>query len=504
MGKLFRVNDNLFYVKNPYAEKNVFLKTTPESVPLPDYQDFIRQLPVPVWDGHDDAIACYNKTWNIAFKNLKRANGEAGFVSNYIDTAFNGYLFMWDSSFITMFGRYGSRGFDFQKTLDNFYSHQHKDGFICREICESAPGEQFTRDDPASTGPNIMPWSEWEYFCSTGDIERLGKVFDPLCAYHKWLQLNRSWPDGGYFSCGLACGMDNQPRQPEGYEDHSSHGHMTWIDTCAQQLLSAKILIKMADRLGRTNEVGWLESEAGMLYDIINRKMWDGKTGFYYDVFRDGSVSGIKTIGAYWTLVAGAVPEKNLASFVSHLENETEFRRPHRIPSLSADNANYRENGGYWRGGVWAPTNYMVLKGLEMYGFHRLAYEIAFNNLDNVVKVFNDTGTLWENYAPEAAVPGKPARRDFVGWTGLVPIAMLFEYVFGIHPDAMKNHIEWHINRTEKHGVRRYPLGSGTLDLICEARRSDKEPPKVSVISDIPVTVDIAWDGGKETIVSGK
>ena len=203
VGKLFRVNDNLFYVKNPYVAGNKFIKAEPDASPLPEYSDFLRQLPQPVWEGHDDAVSCYHKTWEIAFRNIKKANNDAGFVSNFIDSAFNGYLFMWDSSFITMFGRYGRHGFDFQKTLDNFYSHQHRDGFICREICESTPGEQFARDDPASTGPNILPWSEWEYFNSTGDLERLGKVFDPLCAYHRWLQLNRSWPDGdtGLRSC---------------------------------------------------------------------------------------------------------------------------------------------------------------------------------------------------------------------------------------------------------------------------------------------------------------
>jgi len=245
MGKLFKVNDNLFYVKNPQVNNNIFLKIEPQDSELPEYDKIADKLPRPIWDGHEDAIACYNKVWKIAFGNLRKANKEAGFVSNFIDTAFNGYLFMWDSSFILMFAKYGSGIFNFQKTLDNFYSHQHKDGFICREICEKQTGEQFARDDPASTGPNIMPWSEWEYFTSTGDIERLGNIFDPLCAYHKWLQLNRSWPNGGYWSCGLACGMDNQPRQPEGYDHKLSHGHMTWIDTCAQQLLSAKILIEM-------------------------------------------------------------------------------------------------------------------------------------------------------------------------------------------------------------------------------------------------------------------
>lgn len=249
------------YAKNQYVEKNPFLHMPPEEKPLPVYGEIKDKLPKPIWEGHADAIACYYKTWEIAFRNLRTPNGEAGFVSNFIDTAFNGYLFMWDSSFIVMFGRYASHIFNFQKTLDNFYSHQHRDGFICREICETQNGEQFHRDDPASTGPNIMPWSEWEYYQITGDKERLDKIFYPLLAYHKWLQLNHTWRDGSYWSTGLACGMDNQPRVQNGYSHLTSHGHAIWVDTCIHMVMSGKILIEIGKITGHEEDTQWLSEE---------------------------------------------------------------------------------------------------------------------------------------------------------------------------------------------------------------------------------------------------
>ncbi len=495
-----QVNGNLCYVENPQVLKNTFINQEPQTDKLPKYDEIKDQLPRPVWDSHEDAINCYNKTWEIAFKNLRPANPETGFVSNFIDTAFNGYLFMWDSSFIVMFGKYASRIFDFQRTLDNMYSHQHKDGFICREICEEAKGEQWTRDDPASTGPNIMPWSEWEYYLSTGDIERLKRVFDPLCAYHMWLQLNRSWPDGSYWSCGFACGMDNQLRADPKYHCLFSHGFMSWIDTCAQQYLSANILIKMAEVLGREDEVQWLREEAKLLGDTINNTMWDEEKAYYFDKYRDGSLSKVKSVASYWTLIADLVPEERLDRFVAHLDNENEFKRPNRIPTISADDAQYnRETGGYWRGGVWAPTNYMILKGLEKHGYHRLAYEIACDYVKNVVEVFNETGTVFENYAPEKASKGE-ARPDFVGWTGLAPISIMFEYIFGIKPNARERRITWHVNRTERHGIEQYPLGDATVDLICEARGSEDEKPVITVKSDKPVTVEVIWNGTSEII----
>lgn len=60
----------------------------------------------------------------------------------------------------------------------------------------------------------------------------------------------------------------------------------------------------------------------------------------------------------------------------------------------------------------------MVLKGLEKVGKYRMAYEIAENHLRNVVEVFRNTGTVWENYAArESRAPETPAKSDFVGWT---------------------------------------------------------------------------------------
>ncbi len=76
---------------------------------------------------------------------------------------------------------------------------------------------------------------------------------------------------------------------------------------------------------------------------------------------REGAgLSSVKTIGAYWALLAGVVPPERLARFVGHLDNEAEFKTPHRVPSLSRDHPHFSEYGHYWLGSVWPPTNYMV------------------------------------------------------------------------------------------------------------------------------------------------
>jgi len=489
------------HVRNRLVDENIFLTLPREEASLPEFGSSKHLLPSPRWHGHGRIIDCYWKAWEIAFRNLRQPPPQSPLIANFIDTAFNHCTFMWDSAFMTMFGRYGSRAFSFQRTLDNFYTRQHADGFICREIAVNDGTERFERFDPSSTGPNLMPWAEWEYYLHFRDKRRLAGVFPVLLAYTGWLRSYRTWPDGSYWSSGWGCGMDNQPRLPRGYHVSFDHGHMSWIDTTLQQIFANKLLTWMADELGRGDEASELRAETERLIEFANRKMWDDRTAFYYDRFRDGGLSQTKTIGAYWALLAEAVPKERLDPFIQHLRNAGEFARPHRVPTLSADDPAYDGKGGYWRGAVWAPTNYMVLRGLAAAGEHDLAHEIGLNHIENVGKVFDATGTLWENYAPESASPGEPAMKDFVGWAGLIPISILFETVFGLRPEVGRNELTWNVRLLDEHGVDRYPFGpDATLDLRCASRKSPAEEPVINATATQAVKLVVKWKGGTKTI----
>jgi hypothetical protein len=482
------------YVKNALVSENIFRMKTPDTDDLPVFSDIRDRLPSPFWAGHDTAIDCYWKVWETAFRNLRKPTQANGFVSNYIDTAYNDNIFMWDSAFICLFARYGSRAFNFQRTFDNFYAKQHQDGFICREIRASDGSDCFHRYDPVSTGPNVIPWAEWEYFRNIGDTERLDQIFPVLSAYYQWLKLNRTWPDGSYWSSGWGTGMDNLPRVESKYNMIYSHGHMVWLDACLQQIFSAKLLLKMGLVLERWQEIEEIEDEIAFLTSFVNNNLWDGKVSYYFDRFAGGKLSGVKNIGAYWALVAGIVPEENLEPFISHLGVKSEFNRHHRIPSLSHDHPGYKANGRYWQGGVWNPTNYMVLKGLEMYGKDKLAFEIAMNHLENVINVFEKTGTVWEYYAPESADPGFMARPDFVGWGGVPPVAVLLEFILGITADVPEKTLTWNINLTEAHGIDNYPFGSdGLMSLHCLERKTTDEMPRIEIRTNVPVKVLLRW-----------
>jgi hypothetical protein len=488
------------YIKNVFVAENEYRNMLPEIIASPGFEQSRSILPEPFWKGNDTAVDMYWKTWEIAFRNIKNPAKENGFINSYIDTAYNGNIFMWDSAFITMFARYGQRAYPFQRTLDNFYAKQHPDGFICREIWGESGEDCFHRYDPVSTGPNIIPWSEMEYFQHFADWDRVHKIFPVLSGYYQWLKLNRTWQDGSYWSSGWGTGMDNQPRLKREYNPIFSHGHMTWLDANLQQLFIGKILIDFGFFVERWQEIEDIEDENKFLKKYIREKLWNPETAFFYDRYADGSRGNFMGIGAYWALWSDLLEKSEMDAFVAHLKNKETFFRHHPVPSMPANHEKYQEEGRYWQGGVWAPTNFMLLSGLKNKGYTGLAFELGMRHHQVVAEVFQKTGTFWEYYAPEASEPGLLARPDFVGWTGLVPVAVLFEIIFGLKASALKKTLQWDVMLTDEHGIDRYPVGSdGMLNLKCTARTSAAQKPTVEIDSNVELKLLLTWEGGTST-----
>lgn len=489
------------YVKNVFVAENEFRTKTPVKTVPGTFEQAKKILPSPVWKGHEKEIEMYWHAWQIAIRNICQPKDGSGFVSSYLDVAYNGNIFMWDTAFMMMFARYGYRFFPFQNSLDNFYAKQHPDGFICREI-RADGSDCFERYDPTSTGPNLLPWVELAYFKQFGDIDRLHAIFPALCAYAKWWKLNRTWPNGTYWTSGWGTGMDNMPRVKSEYNPIYSHGHMEWLDANLQQYLVDYSLLQIGFYIERWQEIEDMEDEMKFLKAHVGTKMWSDEDNFLHDRYADGSLCDTKGISAFWALQTDVLDKEKLDKLVAHLENDVEFARTHRVPSLSADHPKYNAAGRYWQGGVWPGANYMVIDGLWRQGYHKLCREVARNHYDCVFNVWKDTGTFWEYYAPETKEPGFMARKDFVGWTGLPPIAVFIEYVLGIKSDYSEKTVEWDITNLEEHGIDRYPFGpDASISLKVAARKSPEDTPIINVETSEPFKLVVLWGNGKSSTV---
>ena len=116
---------------------------------------------------------------------------------------------------------------------------------------------------------------------------------------------------------------------------------MVWLDTNLQQMLVDESLLNIGFYIERWQEIEDMEDEMKRLRAYVNEHLWDERTAFLYDRYGDGMLCTTKGIGAFWALQADALDKERLDRMVAHLSDTTEFDRPHRVPSLSADHPKY-------------------------------------------------------------------------------------------------------------------------------------------------------------------
>jgi hypothetical protein len=504
------------------AERGMYFeKKSYAPAPLPVFSETQLRLPSPIYDENPQFLKLYWKAWEIAFRNFHEPAPNSGFVSQFIDAAFNDNIFLWDTAFMTMFCNVASPLVPGIGSLDNFYAKQHPTGEICREIqrksgldfsywVNSGDTTLFTRwgwDFPpaqqlqvryvghATPIPNprltldalnhpILAWAELESYAVTGDSGRLRRAWEPLVHYYRAFQKYLLQGNGLYITDWAS--MDNSPRNADLLDGG------TGVDVSSEMVLFARHLSTIASILGKKSESRSLAREADELAGRINTLMWNPKQGFYYDLKIDGEYSTVKTVAAYWTLLARVASPAQARLLMNHLKNPKTFGRLDPVPTCAADEPGYLSTGGYWRGAVWAPTNTMVIRGLENYGYNDLARSIALKHLQITANVFEKTGTIWENYAPDSENPGRNTdsslvNKDFVGWSGIGPILYLLEYSVGLKPDAPANKLTWRIHSTHRVGCERYRFNGHVATLV--AQPTGRGSMSISVESDGPFTL---------------
>ena len=481
------------------------------------------RLPRPIVTDHPEWVALYDLAWRLAAQNRRHSRGRWHMDAAW-DPARN-FQWVWDTCFMALYCRYAPDQFPGVESLDNFYELQRDDGYISMTYDLNTGAETW----PDRINPPLFAWVEDEYYRSTGDASRLPRVLPHLERLMGWIDAHRrtkphrrlhavDGPDAGrgesrerfqlyYFrDCGSS-GMDDSPRTPREAEAGQFYD---WIDLSCQMALSFRRLARLHTVLGQTERAAHWAQRADEVGALINAELWCPRTRFYHDRMLPKNFVAHKTAAGFWPMLAEICPPERVAALVAHLRNRREFNRPTPVPSLSADDLNYDPRGTYWVGGVWAPTNYMVTRGLALVGRGDEAHRIATAYLGALARTCHAVAphTLWEAYSPESDAPALAAyteqrvKPDFVGWTGIGPIAMLLENIIGIDAHAAARTVTWDLRLTGEHGVERLVVGPGgqRADLRCAARASARAGADVTVRCDGPLRLILRR--GRHTITT--
>jgi len=390
----------------------------------------------------------YAHALSLAKRNIRGGENEPVFKRPYVDAAFNGDIFLWDTCFIACYAKFHMDELPIANALDNFYALQDTDGYICRQYTRSGQ-PMWPKSHPVSINPPLLAFAELELYGHTQDIARLAQVYPALKRNFEYLV--RAWQQDDDLFCNDAfgSGMDNIPRYPDGWQDDGKgikranlHPELyvydglspLWniqgraVDMSAQMALLANHLIEIAQLTHHTADVAGYRKFHAKTKAAINALCWNEADGFYYDLGYGKQIRR-KHVGMFWTLLADIVPDERLQPMLRHLTDPRQFWRAFPVASFPADETGFSPEGGYWLGSVWTPTNYMIIKGLQRCGQSLLATELARHYYWCVAQVYKDTRTFWENYAPDALRQGSQAKADFCGWTAIAPITLRNEFI---------------------------------------------------------------------------
>lgn len=481
-------------------------------------------IPIPVYSEHPEYLDLYMKAWEIAFNHIKNIPGMP--QNPYMDEAFcETQVWIWDSCFMSLFCKYAREVFPGVETLNNFYEVLYCGKRLPEVIppenepdwTGAKPGVPYEIKVHIADNPPLFAWAEYENALMSGDEEYIKELLYEkkfLQKHYEWIEgLKCSYiPDGvlnptclisekdGYKWEGGRSGMDNTPRGRTGEHavgQRPNNPDMLWIDAICQQALSAKMISKLFDIVGDSENASVWEKLFEEKKDKVNSLYWDEKDSFYYDIdCNTHDFYKIMSIASFWTMTSEIAPQERAKELVKKLTDPEIFSGFTAFRSLSKKDNDYSSKGLYWRGSVWLPTAFATLKGLVNYGYFAEAHKEAKKLLQQMYKTYTDfePHTIWECYSPEEYKPATTetfkdelVRKDFCGWSALGPISIYIEHVLGFHtvnafdklvkwakPDGFKGEI----------GIKNLRFGDVVTDIVADGN-------KVSVSSNGDYTLEI-------------
>ncbi|MDZ7744709.1 MAG: trehalase family glycosidase [Candidatus Saccharibacteria bacterium] len=168
---------------------------------------------------------------------------------------------------------------------------------------------------------------------------------------------------------------------------------------------------------------------------VMNKLMWSDLRGLYYDYnYVKKRRGGVASLASFYPMWAGMVDKKRAVDMVGSL---TRFESKGGLATTDAQPSNQFMPGSVptqWaHPNGWAPLHYIVVKGLQRYGYDDDARRIANKWLHTNLNWYNKHGVFLEKY--NVVQPHKPPLKGLYptqtgfGWSNAVFERLCQEYV---------------------------------------------------------------------------
>ena len=190
-----------------------------------------------------------------------------------------------------------------------------------------------------------------------------------------------------------------------------------------------------AKELGQSNEAGKWERLAAKRKREMHKTMWHTRRGFYFDYnYNKGQAGDVWSLAGYYTMWAGLASKEQAAVMVRNLPKFEHDGGLSTTTKPLIDMSLFGSLKAQWSfPNGWAPLHYIVIEGLENYGYHQEAERIARKWIQTNLYWFEQHGVFLEKY--NVVKPHKhpvegvyPSQTGF-GWTNAIFVALCQKYL---------------------------------------------------------------------------
>ena len=164
-----------------------------------------------------------------------------------------------------------------------------------------------------------------------------------------------------------------------------------YVDLNSNLYVYEKNFAYFAECLENGEEQKWYDA-AERRKQLMNTYFWNGEAFMDYNFVKKkhGSIFSVASLYPLW---AGVANEEQAGSTVALLER-IEFE--HGIAVCEKNDVTGSFQWNYPIG--WAPMHYIVIRGLDNYGYKEEAVRVCKKYIAAVENIYKKTGTLWEKY----------------------------------------------------------------------------------------------------------
>jgi neutral trehalase len=205
-------------------------------------------------------------------------------------------------------------------------------------------------------------------------------------------------------------------------------------------IMDCEALAELAGVIGRSEEAELRERAEQSKQGL--EELWDEEFGLYCNkriahgagTAAGGAFSHRLSATNFYALFSGKVSRERAARMMKeHFYNPEEFFGEYIIPMSARNDPAYKDQN-YWRGRVWAPTNFLAYLALRKAGQKEPCKILAEKSLKLIMQEWMEKGHVHENFNG-ATGEGCDVRNSdkFYHWGGLLSLIALMEegYVEG-------------------------------------------------------------------------